>query len=52
MLPIIALIVGQFTGVIMISPLILLCVGIVFALLAWLTIKNSFNNFTYEKLLK
>ena len=51
-LPIIALIVGQFTGVIMISPLILLCVGIVFALLAWLTIKNSFNNFTYEKLLK
>lgn len=50
--PIIALVIGQFTGVIMISTWLLLGLGILLALLAALLMKGSVGKFTYEKLLK
>lgn len=49
--PIIALVVGQFTGVIMINAWILLGVGIVVAFLAAWLMKGAVGKFTYEKLL-
>ncbi|HML48116.1 MAG TPA: ABC transporter permease [Clostridia bacterium] len=51
-LPILILVVGQFTGIILISPWLLLGVGAVVALLAWLLIKGSMSRFNYEMLLK
>ena len=51
-LPIILLVVGQFTGILLISFWILLGLGIVCALLAWLLLKKSMGRFTYEMLLR
>ena len=51
-LPILALIIGQFTGIILISAGLLWGVGIVLAALAILLVKRAAGNFTYEKLLK
>lgn len=51
-LPIIALVIGQFTGVILVSTWLLLGMGIVLALLAALLMKGAVGNFTYEKLLR
>lgn len=51
-LPIILLVVGQFTGILLVSSWILLGLGIVCALLAWLLLKKSMGRFTYEMLLK
>lgn len=50
--PIIALVIGQFTGVIMVSTWLLLGMGIVLALLASLLMKGAVGKFTYEKLLR
>ena len=50
--PIIALVIGQFTGVILVSTWLLLGMGIVLALLATLLMKGAVGKFTYEKLLR
>ena len=50
--PILALVIGQFTGIILISAGLLWGVGIVLAALAILLVKGAAGNFTYEKLLK
>ena len=50
--PILALLIGQFTGIILISAGLLWGVGIVLAALAILLVKRVAGNFTYEKLLK
>lgn len=50
--PIIALVIGQFTGVILVSTWLLLGMGIVLALLAALLMKGAVGKFTYEKLLR
>lgn len=50
--PIIMLLVGQFTGVLLINAWLLLAMGIVCALLAALLLKQSMSHFKYETLLK
>ena len=50
--PILALLIGQFTGIILISAGLLWGVGIVLAALAIVLVKGAAGNFTYEKLLK
>lgn len=50
--PILALVIGQFTGVFMLSAWLLLGMGIVSALLAALLMKGAVGDFTYEKLLE
>ena len=50
--PILALLIGQFTGIILISAGLPWGVGIVLAALAILLVKRAAGNFTYEKLLK
>ena len=50
--PVIALVVGQFSGVMMINLCILLVLGIVLAVLAVMLMKGAEGKFTYEKLLK
>lgn len=50
--PIIGLVVGQFTGIILVNSWLLLGIGMVLALTAALIIKNIVGKFTYEKLLK
>ena len=49
---IIALIIGQFTGVIMVSACILLALSLVLALLAAILMKGSVRKFTYHSLFK
>lgn len=51
-LPILLLLVGQFTGIVLISALVLLAVGAICALLAGLLLRRSMRNFRYETLLK
>lgn len=46
------MLIGQFTGIILISAGLLWGVGIVLAALAILLVKRAAGNFTYEKLLK
>lgn len=50
--PIIALVIGQFTGIILINPWLLLVIGIILALLAGFIMKNIGGKFSYEKLLE
>lgn len=50
--PIIMLLVGQFTGVLMLNVWILLALGIICAFLAALLLKQSMSHFKYETLLK
>ena len=50
-LPILLLVVGQFTGILLISFWILLGIGILCGLLAWLLMKKAMGNFSYELLL-
>lgn len=52
LIPLILLIAGQFTGVLLMNVWILLGLGIVCALLAWILLKKSMGQFTYEKLLR
>ncbi len=51
-LPILLLIVGQFTGLLLLNVWILLAAGAVCALLAWLLLKNCLSGFTCERLLQ
>lgn len=50
--PIIALLIGQFTGILMISTWLLLGIGFILALIAVFLMKSSVGKFTYEKLLR
>ena len=50
--PIIALVIGQFTGIILINAGLLWGVGIVLAVLDGLLVKGAAGSFTYEKLLR
>lgn len=50
--PILALVIGQFTGVILVNPVLLLGLGIILAALDVLLMRGAANKFTYEKLLK
>ncbi|MBE5937810.1 MAG: ABC transporter permease [Lachnospiraceae bacterium] len=50
--PFIFLIVGQFSGIILINKWIFLGLGLVLALIAVLLMKGSVKNLTYEKMLK
>lgn len=51
-LPVILLIIGQFTGILLMSVWLLLALGVLCAGLAFLLLKKSMGHFTYEKLLK
>ncbi|MEY8390299.1 ABC transporter permease [Lachnospiraceae bacterium] len=51
-LPVILLIVGQFTGVLLISSWLLLGIGVLCGLLAALLLKKCMEHFQYETLLK
>lgn len=51
-IPVLLLVTGQFTGVLLISAWVLLGLGIACALLAWLLLKKCLGKFTYEMLLK
>ena len=51
-IPLILLITGQFTGVFLMGVWILLGLGIVCAVLAWILLQKSMGRFTYEKLLQ
>ena len=51
-LPLVLLVAGQFTGVLLLRPWVLMALGAVCALLAWLLLKKCVGRFTYETLLK
>lgn len=51
-LPVILLVVGQFTGLLLVSIWILLALGVVLALLAAILMKGSKEKFSYESILK
>ena len=42
---------GQFTGAMLLNAWILLGLGVLCALLAWILLKKSMTRFTYEMLL-
>ena len=50
--PILALVIGQFTGIILVNTGLLLGLGIVLAILDVFFMKGAAKNFTYEKLLR
>lgn len=52
MMPVVLLIVGQFTGIMMMGTHIFLAVGAAAAIIALITFKGSYGKFTYETLLK
>ena len=49
--PILALVIGQFTGILLINSWLLLGLGAVLVVLDVLLMRNAAGNFTYEKLL-
>ena len=51
-LPIILLVAGQFTGIMMLSAWLLLAIGAVIAIIALLMFRGSFGKFQYEALLQ
>jgi uncharacterized membrane protein YhaH (DUF805 family) len=51
-LPILLLIIGQSTGIMMISIYVFSVLGAILALIALLTLKGSFGKFKYETLLQ
>lgn len=51
-LPVIVLVVGQFTGLLLISSWVLLVFGVVCAGISALLLKNSLRKFSYEQLLR
>ena len=51
-LPMLMLIIGQFTGVLLVNAWLLLGLGAVFALASILLMKGGIRNFSYEKLLR
>ena len=50
--PIIALVIGQFSGVILVNSGLLLGLGMVLVVIDVLLIRGASRRFTYEKLLK
>ena len=50
--PVILLVTGQFSGVLLVSVWLLLGIGAVCGLLAWLLLKSAMGKFTYEMLVK
>ncbi len=52
LMPVLLMIIGQFTGVLLVSGWLLLAIGLVCAVLAALLLKNAINHFKYETLLK
>lgn len=50
--PLILLVAGQFTGVLLMSVWVLLFLSVVCAILAWVLLKKSMGQFTYEKILQ
>jgi len=50
-MPLLLLIIGQFTGIILINAWYLLVTGAILAVIAWLLMRKSMNKFTYESLL-
>ena len=50
--PILALVIGQFTGILLLNSWILLGLGAVLVVLDMLLMKRAAGSFTYEKLLK
>jgi len=51
-LPLVILIVSQFTGFLVVSTWMFVALGGVLAIIAWLLMNVAFNKFTYEELLK
>lgn len=51
-MPVILLVLGQFTGVLLLSSWMLLALGILCATIAGLLLKNALHRFTYEELLR
>ena len=51
-LPILFVVAGQFTGIMLINSWFLLIAGAVFGIISYFLMKKSMRNFTYEKLLK
>ena len=51
-LPILFLVIGQFTGLLLVGTWLLVGIGVLCALLAWLLLRVSMKRFTYERLLK
>ena len=50
--PILALVIGQFTGILLIKSWLLLGLGAVLVVLDVLLMRGAAGNFTYEKMLK
>lgn len=50
-IPIVLFVAGQFTGVLLMSVWVLLGLGVVCSLLAWILLRKSMGRFTYERLL-
>jgi len=50
-MPLLALIIGQFSGLLLVSAWLLTGIGLVFAALSALFLKSAMRKFTYEKLL-
>ena len=51
-LPLVLLMISQFTGILLISAWMFAILGVILAGLAWVLIKTAFRKFTYEELLK
>jgi len=51
-IPLIAILIAQFSGVISLNIWILLGAGVVFAVIAFVLLSGALSKFTYEKLLK
>lgn len=51
-IPLILLVAGQFSGILLLSVWILLGIGFMCAVLAWIFLQNAMKRFTYEKLLQ
>lgn len=51
-IPIVLFVAGQFTGVLLMSVWVLLGLGVVCSVLAWILLRKSMGRFTYEKLLQ
>jgi ABC-type multidrug transport system permease subunit len=50
--PVLLLILGQFTGIMMLSAWLFLAIGLVLAVIAILTFRGSFSKFHYENILR
>lgn len=51
-LPLILLLISQFTGIILINAWYLIIIGVIIGIIAWFLMKRSMKKFTYEFLLK